>query len=396
MTILCLLLCAAQGAGGAVIAVPHGEVPFQSVAGATLSVAAPDATPAERVAAQLRCDGSADEIEIQLALDQLAGHGGSVHLTSGTFQVDVPIVLRGRVALGGTGSGTVVKATPAFTSGEGLLEGAYDGTGTPLELVTVSDLTLDGNKWQGASAGGIHLDIDSKVGFQFGSPDAHVRIRDVLVARASGHGVHIEGSFNRAARIARIRVWDVDGIGFLIASPDGNYTDCDTGSSGSHGFQVTSANNHFTACKAWYSNGDGFRIDSVRTTLSGCTAQDNEQHGFNIQAGMNTFTACHADSNSYLGTGAMPDPNQGLFDGFHVAAGNVSMSSCFAYDKNEGGRGRNQRYGTFVAGNFQRLNLQVSNGNSGSHDNFTDGIGGTLTGSGNRIVATGQNEYVSP
>lgn len=91
-----------------------------------------------------------------------------------------------------------------------------------------------------------------------------------------------------------------------------------------------------------------------------------------------------------------PDAHAGLYDGFHIAASSITMWACLAYDKDEGGRGRNQRYGTFVEAGKSRLNLQVSNGNDGSHDNLVGGIGGFLTGLKNRIVATGQDEFVTP
>lgn len=362
--------------------------------GATLTVAAGDATPAERFHADYLCDGSADQVELQSALDALVGRGGSVELTSGTFLLDAAVRPRGSVHLYGWGKGTVLKASSAFTSGLGVIDGFYDGTGDPLDLVSVSNLVIDGNRFQGANTRGVHFDIRSKSGFLFGSPDAHLVLTDLFIARTSGHGVHIEGSFNRAARVTRIRVWDVDGDGFHVASPDGNYTDCDTGSSAGYGFRIESANNHFSACKAWYSDEDGWFVNGVRNTLASCSSQDNEKHGFRLSKGMVTLTGCHADSNSYLGGGANPDANQGLYDGFHIDANNITLAACFAYDKNEGGRGRNQRYGTYVNGAKQRLNLQVSNGNTpgtGSHNNFTGGLGGTLTGTGNAIVSTGQD-----
>ena len=367
--------------------------------GATLMVAAADATQREKQSADWTCDGSADEVQLQAALDSLDGSGGRLLLSSGTFQLDAAVALRGRVHLTGQGKASVLRATSAFQSGLGVLDGSYDGSGNPLDLTTISDVVVDGARYTGALAAGIHLRIDSKLGFQFGSPDAHLVIRDVLIAHTAGHGLHMEGSFNRAARVSRVRVWNVEGDGFRIESPDGHYTDCDTGSSAGYGFTLSSANNFLTGCKAWYADQSGFLVDAVRSTLTGCTAQDNQAHGFLIQAGMTTLTGCHADSNSYLGSGSLPDPNQGLFDGFHLDASNVTLSACFAYDKSETGHGRNQRYGTYVTAGKQRLNLQVANGStpgSGSHNNFVGGIGGALTGSGTRIVATGQDEFVSP
>jgi len=391
---------ATQNTGTPNTATPHTGNVQPAVASqhgtATLFVAASDATPNEKAVADRVCDGNSDEIDINLALQTLAGAGGSIALSSGTFHLDAPARLTGNVHLLGQGRDTTLRASAAFQSGEGILDGAYHGMGAPLDLLTVSYLTIDGNRWGGASTSGVHVNITSKVGFRFGSPDACFQMHHVLVANVNGHGLHMQGGHNRAARIVDVRVWNVEGDGFRIDCPDGNYTDCDAGSSLGMGFRVTGANNHFTACKAWYSDEDGWDLSGVRNTLAGCTAQDNAKHGFAIRSGMQTLTACHADSNSYLGGGAMPDAHQGLYDGFHVAAGNVTLAACFAYDKNEGGRGRNQRYGTFVSGNQARLNMQVANGNSNSHDNFTGGIGGALTSASHHIIATGQDSFVSP
>lgn len=363
--------------------------------GPTLSVAAADASPGERRAADLRCDGSSDDVQIQAALTRLRdGGGGSLALTSGTFLVDAPIRLVGRTTLLGQGRGTVVKAAPTF-QGTALLIGSYTGAGAPLDLLAVTDLVLDGSKFQGVSCGGIRIDIASKTGFLHGSPDANTAIRHVLVNRCSGHGVHLLGTFNRAARITGVRAWDNGGDGFRIETPDGNLTDCDAGSSDGAGFRILSANNLLSGCKGWFSDDSGFVIDAVRCAFTNCSAQDNALHGFDLQSGIHTLTGCHADSNSFLGFGT-PDAHAGLYDGFHIDGSSVIMSACLAYDKNEGGRGRNQRYGTFVAPGRSRLNLQVSNGNDGSHNNLVGGIGGFLSGQGNRIVATGQDEFVTP
>lgn len=356
--------------------------------GPTIVVAALDAPLNERRTATFRCDGNADEVEIQAAFERLRDKGGSLALSSGSFIIDRPIDVVGRVRFEGQGLGTIVKASNVF-QGTALVVGDYAGQGTPLELFQLRDMTLDGSKFQGATTGGIQLNVTSGVGFLHGSPDAFLTLSNVLVSRCTGHGVHMLGSRNRAARIDSVRVWDVDGDGFRIESPDMNLTDCDAGSSGGAGLRIMSSNVIVSGCKAWYSDASGFVVEGVRGAYSGCSAQDNALHGFEIRAGMTTFASCHADSNSFLG-GAMPDPHSGLYDGFHLAASHVIISASFAYDKNEGGRGRNQRFGTYVAPGRDRINVQVSGGNLGSHDNVAGGVGGDVAGPQTRIVSTGQ------
>ena len=394
---LSTFVVAASVFGGSAAATPQSldAAALPRSGGPTISVAAADASPSERRTADLRCDGTADHVEIQAAVERLrAGGGGSLSLTSGTFLIDAPLLMTGRSTFQGQGRGTVVKASPTF-QGAALVAGTYTGAGAPLDLLTLTNFVLDGSKFQGVNCAGIRIEITSKLGFLHGSPDAHTAVRHVLVNRCSSHGLHLLGGFNRQARITGVRAWDNGGDGFRIESADGNVTDCDAGSSDGAGFRILAANTLLTACKGWYSDDSGFVVQTVRCTFANCSAQDNALHGFDIRSGIHTLTGCHADSNSYLGSGN-PDAHAGLYDGFHIGASSITMSACLAYDKNEGGRGLNQRYGTFVESGKSRLNLQVSNGNGGTHDNLVGGIGGFLTGQGNRIVATGQDEFVTP
>src|SRR5688572_24556893 len=55
--------------------------------GATLTVAASDATASFKATADYLCDGTADEAQINSALDALGASGGTVLLSEGTFTV---------------------------------------------------------------------------------------------------------------------------------------------------------------------------------------------------------------------------------------------------------------------------------------------------------------------
>jgi hypothetical protein len=69
---------------------------------ATILVAAADAGSAVRKAADLRCDGTGDEAEIQQALDRLKD-GGTVILSEGTFRLGGSIRPRSQTLLAGQG-----------------------------------------------------------------------------------------------------------------------------------------------------------------------------------------------------------------------------------------------------------------------------------------------------
>jgi parallel beta-helix repeat protein len=55
--------------------------------GATLTIAASNATAKSKAAADYVCDGVADEVEINAAIESLDGIGGCVELSEGTFNV---------------------------------------------------------------------------------------------------------------------------------------------------------------------------------------------------------------------------------------------------------------------------------------------------------------------
>jgi hypothetical protein len=116
---------------------------------ATLVVAASNATAAEKAGADYVCDGTADEVQIQAAIDALPATGGSVVLSDGTFNTSTQIYSQFGLTLRGQGKGTIIKATAGFTGGGDGMISLYNRTSlrgnTSGNDVTIADLTLDGN-----------------------------------------------------------------------------------------------------------------------------------------------------------------------------------------------------------------------------------------------------------
>jgi hypothetical protein len=78
--------------------------------GATIVVAAQNATAAEKSAADFVCDGTSDQVEINAAVNALPAEGGSIRLTGGTFNTtDVIYVRRQDTAIQGSGIATLVQ-----------------------------------------------------------------------------------------------------------------------------------------------------------------------------------------------------------------------------------------------------------------------------------------------
>jgi len=341
--------------------------------GDRLVVAASDTPGPLRNAAHFVCDGVDDQVEINAAIDLLESTGGLVQLAEGTYELSGAVRVRRRISLLGKGRSTVLKANGSWTafdgSGPGALIEPFD-EGTDKNLV--SFMTLDGNRWSGADVKGVYYNITTDEAFDEG-PDAAHYFSDLYIYRTRQHGFHITGKDTQATTATRIRVYDVgsegetEAHGFYIDSPDGFFSQCESGSASGAGFYIDSANNRFTNCKAWYSDRSGFELRSPRNQLSACESQDNEQHGFYVGSGPNTLVGCHADSNSW--NSAAPTSQ---FDGFHLPwSSHVQLVGCSAYDKNESGRGFWQRYGFYLGSSCDHCQVVGT-----VKDNVDGGTGG--------------------
>ena len=71
-------------------------------------VAASDASNESKARADYICDGTADDVEIQAAIDSLPAVGGKVYLTEGTFNTVAKILLPDNTWLQGSGFSTVI------------------------------------------------------------------------------------------------------------------------------------------------------------------------------------------------------------------------------------------------------------------------------------------------
>jgi len=76
---------------------------------ATYTIAASDAPSPAIAQADYVCDGIADNVEIQSAINAVADYGGTIHLTSGTFKISDTINLPGGVSLRGEGMAAFAK-----------------------------------------------------------------------------------------------------------------------------------------------------------------------------------------------------------------------------------------------------------------------------------------------
>lgn len=93
---------------------------------AVVYVAAPDTPSDLAYMAKYKCDGTADDVEIQQAIASLPAQGGEVVLLVGTYLTDTAITIPDNVVVRGQGPGTVVrKVTDA---GGGTTDGVFENS----------------------------------------------------------------------------------------------------------------------------------------------------------------------------------------------------------------------------------------------------------------------------
>lgn len=133
---------------------------------ATYVVAASDAPDHVKAQADAVCDGTADDVEIQAALDALSAYAGKVRLSEGTFNTAATIVIRtsGVKYISGAGiDDTVLKRVGGVT--DPII--AKDAGAAYIAGFNLSDITLNGNATAGNVMNGtlIHSAIYDTVRF---------------------------------------------------------------------------------------------------------------------------------------------------------------------------------------------------------------------------------------
>lgn len=103
-----------------------------------------------------RCDGTADDVQIQAAIDYISAtfSGGVVQLTSGTYVISDPIAMGANITLRGEGSATIIQNSDVNPTG--YITTAQD--------CIIKDLSIDGQETEGTfTIIGINITADKNV-----------------------------------------------------------------------------------------------------------------------------------------------------------------------------------------------------------------------------------------
>lgn len=180
-------------------AVPGGAGPGGAdIRGPTFVVGANDSQHPN--AADYTCDGVADEVQINAALNALPAGGGRVVLLDGTYVLADPIIIPDdAVTLEGQGYSTLI-------NGDGLATGEHAIIIDGHEEVTIRNLSVQTEDGAGKICHCINISNGAN----------RFLIEHVTVLESDDDGIHIEGTSISGGTIHQCRVEGADGAGICV------------------------------------------------------------------------------------------------------------------------------------------------------------------------------------
>lgn len=320
--------------------------------------------PADRKAAAASdpyvfvCDGTADQVQIQQAIDAAAplqarnagspvgaGQLGKVQLSGGQFNISSGINMRTAVHVEGSGWLTVIRATACNTAGVFQLANPNE------HACQISNMFLDGNGGSGGTASAINFDMTASgntTGYPNTNPDSYHQVHRLYISQFSGsnrHGIwmHASGTANnRGNRIESITMRDCGGNGvYLQAASDCTIANVEVGGSDNSGFRIETGNTKVIGCKSFYSDAVGFYFSSGRGTVTGCESQD-DVIGF------------YFDGAPYVASALTADTSQTA--GIRVSSDDLQLAGISIFNRG-GGRYASTSQGLFYDGTYTDLSI---------------------------------------
>lgn len=319
---------------------------------ATYYVAASDAPDYEQAQADIVCDGTADDVQIQYGLDNYE----SVHLSRGTFNIATTVTVSSGEGLMGEGTdpaGTVLKA---ITNLNDYVVEVTDAA-TYAEQPYMSDLRIDGNKANQSGTPNA-VSIDSHQGIY----------RNITVVNAKGHGVYIQLNFAsednwyyclRVFSSGYNGVFNNNGGGqrfYGLQSHDNGYYGLDMSASTTantfynaffyqnggttySGAHINGYGNQFYGLYVRYSGKWGAEISGDYNTIYGGNAEANARNGITLLSG--------GDYNRVIGMDILDNGTGGTQPyGVNLNSNYNEIASCVIYDSGSG----DQDYGIYDTG----------------------------------------------
>jgi hypothetical protein len=385
-------------------------------AGATIVVAASNASAAAQATATYVCDGVADEVEIDAALQALPTGGGMVRLTEGTFALSGAPLLQMRKAnshLVGAGmDATILRVVDnAGTAVNGVL------ITVALASCSVRDLTIDGNKTTNAAQ-------TNMFGIQVAGSGTNVLVERVRIRNGPGYGFLVSPTAGGVRLVSCIADSNT-AQGFIVRSSGVTaqpVVDRCISRSNNYGYNSDNGSVLFTNCAAISNVNDGFSVGAAQTRLVGCDAYANAGNGIVVTGAFAEVIGCRLVQNTlhglYTVTGSdmLIADNQAVSNGQHGLIAQGPRALVVGNRAFGNGTAANNTYGNmlissddlFVDGNIVRRGAAANraawgiwlntgtNTYLGGNDTYDSGVSGPLsdTGTNTRRVAKPQLDYV--
>jgi hypothetical protein len=146
---------------------------------ATIVIAASDSTADEKAQADLVCDGIADNVEIQAAIDACESIGGGKILITGHFVGGQLVFSGSNIVLQGQGASTVYTAADGMNTD--IIRVGDGGTIADIHDFEIRNIQIDGNNANQSAGSGILFDANVN----------HSIISDVKIVYCFEHGIEI-------------------------------------------------------------------------------------------------------------------------------------------------------------------------------------------------------------
>lgn len=276
----------------------------------------------DKVGASLTCDGTADQVQVQAAIDIAAAlparngaspagalQRGKVILAGGQFNFSGTAQLYSGVSVVGSGWLTQVRAVS--NNAVGLFSLAEPGA----HVTELAHMWLDGNFASGGSCSGVYYLMDSTGTGTYPavSPDSYHMVHDLLITNFSSGSrtgirfTQVSGN-NRGNFIYSCQIRNCSANGIWIDSSSDCSVDLIHMGDCPVGFRVAGGNTRLTNIKAYYADTCGILVTSGRCTISGAEVQDSV---IGMQVSGSEFTGsgicldtCQTDGLLISGSGA--------------------------------------------------------------------------------------------
>ncbi len=277
--------------------------------------------------ADVVCDGFDDQVEIQQAVDALAGTGGRIVLREGTYHLSGSLFIHSNVTLMGQGKGTRLFMSDGASASTIVVDAL--GAGKPLEGVTIADLSIDGNYRHQRAGHGIELRADPT------NTVFDALVRDCQVRYVFGSGIY--ATFTSEVIYSNCHLgFNLNGIE-VANSSESVITGCIISEGRQDGIHIPNGSDiTITGCHLEELDRFGLFLAADLCAVVGCMFFHNKQHGLYLEgASRNSILACRFRDNS---AGA-----PGQCDGLHLrdSRDNV-ITGCTATDTQPR---KSQRYG---------------------------------------------------